>query len=85
MWWGHDGVVSHAVEARATWLYLLVALVVVPFIVPIAVTMAVPVASARRAMTLFCVLGGVIAAVMLVAVVRGPSHRPFKAITLRMA
>jgi hypothetical protein len=72
VWWGHDGVVSRGVEARATWLYLLVALVVVPFIVPIAVTIAVPVASQRRAMTPFCVLGAVIAAVMLVAVVRGP-------------
>jgi hypothetical protein len=72
VWWGHEGVVSHVVEARATWLYLLVALVLIPFIVPIAVTIAVPVASRRRAMTPFCVLGGVIAAVMLVAVVRGP-------------
>jgi hypothetical protein len=72
VWWGHDGDVSHAVEARATWLYLLVALVVVPFIVPIAVTFAVPDAWRRRAMTPFCALGGAIAAVMLVAVVRGP-------------
>jgi hypothetical protein len=72
VWWGHDGDVSHAVETRATWMYLLVALVVVPIIVPIAVTMAVPDASRRRAMTPFCILGGTIAAVMLVALARGP-------------
>jgi len=28
VWLGHEGVVSRVVEARATWLYLLVALVV---------------------------------------------------------
>jgi hypothetical protein len=72
VWWGHDGDVAHTVETRATWLYLFVALVVVPIIVPIAVTMAVPDASRRRAMRPFCILGGAIAAVMLVALVRGP-------------
>jgi hypothetical protein len=72
VWWGHDGVVSHVTQTRATWLYLLVALVVIPVVVPIAVTLAVPLISRRRAMTPFCVLGAVIAAVMLVAMARGP-------------
>jgi len=72
VWWGHDGIVSRLVEARATWLYLLVALVVLPVLVPIAVTLAEPRASRRLAMISFCVLGSVIAAIMLVAVLRGP-------------
>ncbi len=72
VWWGLEGRVSPEVGRDATWLYLLIALVVVPVFVPLAVTLAEPSARRRRIMAVLTLLGAAVAAVMLHALMRGP-------------
>jgi hypothetical protein len=72
VWWGLDGKVSASVGRDATWLYLLIALVVVPAFVPIAVTLAEPSHRRRRVMALLSLVGVAVAIVMLQALVKGP-------------
>lgn len=74
VWWGLQGDVSRSVGRHATWLYLLVALVVVPILAPVAVTIAEPRGPRRRLMTLLSILGIGVGLVMLVAVATGPLH-----------
>jgi uncharacterized membrane protein (DUF485 family) len=74
VWWGLQGDVSRSLGRHATWLYLFVALVVVPILAPVAVTLAEPRGSRRRFMTLLSLLGVGVGLVMLVAVVSQPLH-----------
>lgn len=71
-WWGLQGHVGHAAGRLAIWSYLLIAFVLVPVYVPLAVWSSEPRGRRRNAMAGFVVLGGVVSAVLLAAMLRGP-------------
>ena len=62
---------DEALWRPAAWIYLAIAFGVVPVLVPIAVGTIEPVTSRRRT-TLFATIGALVAATLMVAVVRGP-------------
>jgi hypothetical protein len=74
VWWGLRGDVSRSAGQQATWLYLLVALVVVPILAPVAVTIAEPPGPRRRFMAFLSLLGIGVGLVLLGAIVTGPVH-----------
>lgn len=80
VWFGLQGHVPHDVERAALWTYLLIAFVVLPIFVPLAVLLNEPLRQRRRAMAPLVVLGVAVAGVLLAAMVRGPvtvSLRPY--------
>ena len=72
IWWGLSGGVAPDVLARAVSIYLVIALVVLPVLVPGSLRAVEPAGRRRSAMTAATALGASVAAVYLVAVVRGP-------------
>jgi hypothetical protein len=72
VWWGLQGHVSATVGHVAMWIYLLVAFVVLPAYVPIAMLALEPKGSRRGGMVPFVALGGVVSIVLLAAMLRGP-------------
>lgn len=70
VWWGLRGEVPHMVGTVATWVYLLVALVVVPVLVPVAILRIEPAPARRRLVALLAGLGGIVAAVLLETMIR---------------
>jgi len=72
VWWGQEGHVPSAVGTAALWLYLLIALVLLPVFVPIAVYSLEPDKRRKRLMAPFVVIGVVVAAWLLTAMIRGP-------------
>ena len=71
VWWGVQGEVPHAVGRVALWIYLLIAFVVLPVFVPIAVLAVEPTARRWR-MAPFVALGAGVAVVLFAAMVRAP-------------
>ena len=72
VWWGLQGHVSHGVGRAALWIYLLIALVVLPLYVPLAVFVLERTGRRRWEMAPFVAMGGVVAVTLFVAMVRGP-------------
>ena len=72
VWWGVRGEVPQAVERVALWAYLLIAFVVLPMFVPLAVLAIEPTAGRRRRMVPLVVLGAGVTAVLLAAMLRSP-------------
>ena len=72
VWLGLQGHVPHDVERAALWAYLLIAFVVLPIFVPLAVLLNEPLRQRRRAMAPLVVLGVAVASVLFAAMVRGP-------------
>src|SRR5579864_3763034 len=72
VWWGQQGHVPSAVGTAALWLYLLIALVLLPVFVPIAVYSLEPDKRRKRLMAPFVVIGVLVAAWLLTAMIRGP-------------
>jgi hypothetical protein len=72
VWLGLQGHVPHDVERVALWAYLLIAFVVLPIFVPLAVLSSEPLRRRQRAMAPFVVLGIAVAGVLLAAMLRGP-------------
>lgn len=72
VWWGLQGHVSSQVGTVATWIYLLVAFVLLPVMVPIGVLLLEPRGRRRSLMIGFVVLGFIVAGVLLAAMLRGP-------------
>jgi hypothetical protein len=72
VWWGLQGHVSHTVERVALWLYLLVAFVVLPIFVPLAVRALEPTRRRKLRMLPFVALGAVVSAVLLDTMLRAP-------------
>ena len=72
MWWGTEGEVSHTVERVALWVYLLVAFVVLPVFIPLAVRALEPTAERKAHIAPFVALGAVVSVVLLFAMLRGP-------------
>jgi Family of unknown function (DUF6629) len=72
VWWQLQGHVSDAVGTVATWAYLLIALVVLPPYVPFAIRAIEPTPARRALIVPFMVIGGAVAATLLVSMVRHP-------------
>lgn len=72
VWWGVEGHVPHTVGRVALWIYLLIAFVVLPIFVPLAVLALEPTAGRRRIMAPFIALGAGVSTVLLVAMLRSP-------------
>ena len=72
VWWGLEGHVPNTVGRVALWIYLLIAFVVLPMFVPIAVLALEPTARRRWRMVPFVVLGAGVSAVLFAAMLRTP-------------
>ena len=72
VWWGQSGEASPDVARAAVALYLLIALVVLPVLVPAALWASEPAGRRRTAMAAATAVGGAVAALYLSAVLRGP-------------
>ena len=72
VWWQLRGDIAYEVGRVATWLYLLIALVVVPVLVPVAVMLLEPTRGRRLTIVPFVLLGAAVAVVLLVTMLHGP-------------
>jgi hypothetical protein len=72
VWWGLQGHVPHEAGRVALWAYMVIAFVVLPVFVPLAVLMLEPTVRRRRRMAPLVALGVVVSTVLLVAMLRGP-------------
>ncbi|MDQ1460562.1 MAG: hypothetical protein QOI08_2046 [Actinomycetota bacterium] len=72
VWWGVQGHVPHVVARIALWIYLLIAFVVLPIFVPLAVIALEPTARRRLVLAPFIALGALVSAVLLSAMLRAP-------------
>jgi len=72
VWWSLDGDLPRTVGRIAMWIYLVIALVVVPMLVPLAIFRLAPTRGRRWKLAPFVALGVGVAAVLLVTMLRGP-------------
>jgi len=72
VWLSLEGRVPQGIGRTALWAYLLIAFVVLPIFVPIAVLFSEPTARQRWMMAPFAVIGTGVAGVLFAAMVRGP-------------
>lgn len=72
VWLGLQGQIPMSWDRVAIWIYLLFAFVVLPVYVPFAVRRAEPLGGRRRGMALFLMLGVVVSAVLLSAMLQRP-------------
>jgi hypothetical protein len=72
VWWSLQGHVPHLAGRIAMWIYLVIAFVVVPVLVPIAILRIEPTARRRWPIVPFVVLGVGVAVDLLVTMLRGP-------------
>jgi hypothetical protein len=72
VWWGLQGDVPESVGRWATWIYLIVAFVVLPILVPVAILRLEPPGRRRRLIAAFVVLGTFVSGILLAAMLRGP-------------
>jgi len=72
VWWSLQGHVSASVGRTAMWIYLVIALLVVPVLVPLAILRLESTRRRRWMIAPFVVLGLGVAGVLLEAMVRGP-------------
>jgi hypothetical protein len=78
VWWSLQGHVPHTVGRVAMWIYLVIAMVVVPVFVPFAILRLEPTRHRRWVVAPFLALGLGVAAVLLERMVAGP-------VTVRLA
>ena len=72
VWWGLEGHVSQGVGNTAMWIYLIIAFVVLPVYVPLAVIAIEPVVDRRQQMIPFAVAGAGVSVVLFSVMLRGP-------------
>jgi hypothetical protein len=72
VWWQLRGDVPHGVGRTAMWAYLVIAMIVVPVLVPLSVMMLEPTGRRRLTIAPFVVLGVVVAVVLGVTMLHGP-------------
>jgi hypothetical protein len=72
VWWGASGDVPAFVGRTAVWIYLAVALGLLPFLVPAAVTAVEPDPRRRRWLMPLVALGAAVAASLMAGVITGP-------------
>jgi hypothetical protein len=80
VWLGLQGHMPYDVERVAVWAYLLIAFVVLPIFMPLAVMSNEPLRRRRLAMAPLVALGVVVAGILFAAMVRGPVNvrlRPY--------
>lgn len=70
VWFSLQGHLPHVVGHVATWIYLLIAFVLLPVYVPVAVAALEPTARRRRRMAPFVAIGVVVASVLLETMIR---------------
>ncbi len=70
VWWQLQGHVSEGLGTAATWTYLVIALVVLPPGVPLAIRAIEPTFARRALIVPFIVIGGAVAATLMVSMVR---------------
>ena len=72
VWWGLEGHVSHSVGRVAMWIYLVIALVIVPILVPVAIFRLAPTTRRRWVIALFVALGIAVGAYLAATMLQGP-------------
>jgi hypothetical protein len=72
VWFGLQGHVPHELERVALWAYLLIAFVVLPIFVPVAVIVNEPSRRRRVIMTPLVALGVIVSSVLFATMLRGP-------------
>jgi len=72
IWLGLEGHVTRSVEHVALWIYLLIAFVLLPIYIPLAVMGYEPTARRKWAMSPFVAIGAYVAVVLFQAILRGP-------------
>lgn len=72
VWWSADGDLSHTVGQVTMWIYLVIALVVVPILVPLSILHLEPTRRRRWRLAPFVALGTAVAAVLFATMLRGP-------------
>jgi hypothetical protein len=72
VWWGLEGPVPHSVQVVAMWIYLLIAMVVVPILIPLAIYKLQPTARRRWVIAPFLALGIAVGTVLLITMLHGP-------------
>lgn len=72
VWWGLQGHVGDGAESAATWIYLFVAFVILPILVPVAIRAIEPTPSRRALIVPFIVIGTVVAATLLRSMLTEP-------------
>jgi len=72
VWWSLQGDLPHEVGRIAMWIYLIIAMVVVPVVVPLAVLNLEPTEHRRRLIVPFVALGVAAALVLFLTMLRGP-------------
>jgi hypothetical protein len=72
VWWGLEGHIPHIIWRLAMWIYVVIAMVVVPILVPLAVWKLQPSSKRRRIIAPFVALGVGVATFLLVTLVHGP-------------
>lgn len=74
VWWGLQGDVPHALGRVAMWIYLVIAFVVLPMLVPVVVMLLEPTAKRRWRIAPFMAIGLGVSAVLLVTMLQnGPT------------
>lgn len=74
VWWGLRGVVPHGLGQVATWIYLVIAFVVLPILVPAVIMMLEPTAGRRWRIAPFLGIGLGVSVVLLVTMLRNGPH-----------
>ena len=72
VWWGLQGHEPHEIERIAVWAYLLIAFVVLPIFVPLAVLINEPSRQRQKVMAPLVALGVAVACVLFATMLRGP-------------
>jgi hypothetical protein len=72
VWWSLQNHVPHLAGRIAMWIYLVIAMVVVPILVPVAILRLAPTARRRLIVAPFAALGLAVGIVLLVTMLRGP-------------
>ena len=72
IWFGLEGHVARSAEHVALWIYLLIAFVLLPIYVPLAVMGYEPTTRRKWAMSPFVAIGAYVSVVLLLAMLRGP-------------
>ena len=72
VWWGLQGDAPASVGRIALWIYLLIALVVLPMGIPLAIRSFEPDRRRRSLMTLFAAMGTIVGGYLLLQILRGP-------------
>ncbi len=72
VWWGLEGPVPHSLGKVAMWIYLVIAMLVVPVLVPLSIWKLQPTSRRRWIVAPFVGLGVGVATVLLITMLHGP-------------